>query len=153
MHLHGRRKILRVSQLSASQTALQQQFEQLQVSLQPPAPLPALLTPASVAAMQSHPYLADSDRLYAALLQISLPLVTVDDDATVLQRCYEELAQRIASASEFTECTSDAPAMPPSNNYVMTSAPLPPADNVYVSKSWRRYDTTQPPPYPCRVWC
>ena len=58
-----------VQQISASQQALQQKFEQLQLSVQPLAPLPLLLTPESAAVLQTHPYLPDGDRLYANLLQ------------------------------------------------------------------------------------
>ena len=135
-----------VQQISASQQALQQKFEQLQLSVQPPAPLPSLLTPESAAALQTHPYLPDGDRLYANLLQIAQPLVTVDEECAVLQRCYDPLVGRITIASQFLDGEPAAASGPVPSS----SAPLPHVDNIYISKSGRRYDTTQPPPYPCR---
>ena len=57
----------------------------------------------------------------------SRPLVTVDEECAVLQRCYE-LVGRITVASQFLDGEpAAASGLVPSS-----SAPLPHVDNIYI---------------------
>ena len=73
--------------LMESVTELQAQFRALQLGTDAPAPLPAVVSSAARAALLVHPYLADDGRLYARLLDIAFPLVTLDEDGATLQQC------------------------------------------------------------------
>ena len=131
--------------LIQSVAELQAQFRALQVGADVIAPLPATISAEALDALVAHPHLSDADQLYARLLQIAFPLITVDDDSDTLQQCYAELAARVAQHQSHLSDT--APSVPPSPR----STPMaPPPGNVYVSRRGRRFDTTRPPPYPCR---
>ena len=135
-----------VAQIQASQQTLQQghldleaRFAALAVNLtpkSPPPPLPAGISSAALDSLTSHPYLPDHDRLYAAVLQLAHQLVTPEIDAAVLQSAYTELAARVEDASVDSHAPSESPT--------------PSSSTTYVAKSGRRFDTTKPPPYPCR---
>ena len=122
--------------MHAQLTALQQ----AQTAGTPP-PLPDALTMDSVAALLTHPYLADEDKLYARLLHVALPLVTVDNQLELLlQESYSELCGRVHASLE----ASSAPA---------GSRPATPRrradDHLYTSAAGNQYDTRERPPYPC----
>ena len=129
--------------LMDSVAELQAQFRALQLGIDTPAPLPAAISADALEALVRHPHLADTDRLYARLLQITFPLVSVDDDCAHLQQCYTELTERVSSYPSHLSDAPQATTPPP------TTA-TPPPGNVYVSRRGRRFDTTQAPPYPCR---
>ena len=76
--------------LMDSVAELQAQFRALQLGTVAPAPLPTVVSAEATAALLAHPYLSDDDQMYARLLDIAFPLVTLDED------CYDELVGRIA---------------------------------------------------------
>ena len=136
-----------VEKIQASQQCLQQghldleaKFAALALNIAPqapPAPLPECISAVALDAPISHPYLPDQDRLYAVVLQLAHQLVTPDVDGAVLQSAYTELAARVADAA--------ADSHPPSEAKATSSS-----SGTYAAKSGRRFDTSKPPPYPCR---
>lgn len=132
------------TQFAASKVDLEAKFAALSLTLAPNSPppvLPETISPPALETLVAHPFLSDADRLYAQVLQLAHRLVTPDLDASVLQSAYSELAGRVADAVE--DASTATPLRP-------TASAAPTSPGVYVSKSGRRFDTSKPPPYPCR---
>ena len=137
-----------VERLSLQQQELQTQFQSLKVSVAPPAlpePLPPTISPDALASLLAHPYLEDRDRTYARLLTAAFPLTVTDEDGAVVASAYAELAERIQTAMTSVE----SPPTPPRPSTPGRAPSRQSSDHVYVAKSGRRFDTRQPPPYPC----
>ena len=133
-----------VQELKAGQADLQSQFNALKISVAPPGPpppLPDTLDAESAAALAAHPYLADSDKLFAQVLRIAQPLVLAEQDQAILQEAYKLLVERVAEGIAATA--------PPSPTPPRSSTPLR-SVHIYTAKSGRTFDTRRPPPFPCR---
>ena len=128
--------------LQQAQQDLQTHFSQLSLNLSPPyppPPLPDTISAEALAALLAHPFLEDRDHLFVQVLQVALPALTTDEDQAVLQAAYAELTSRVGD---------DMSATQPAPEH--TAASDPPPTHTYQARSGRRFDTRQPPPYPCR---
>jgi hypothetical protein len=130
------------TQLMEQHAQLQQQFEHLRLGepLAPP-PLPATASEEALALLVAHPLLSDQDKLYARLLQATFPVTLSEQDSELASQCYTELVQRVEAVK------AELPTAPTTPR---SGAAHASENRFYVSKKGRRFDTSQPPPYPCR---